>query len=706
MASELIRKAKVPALAGADAPPGAADLSTGCDQCGDSLVGLRVVRRPVGASMRAFCCNGCAFIAEQLFLAQAGSRDRALLNASIAADAEASSAASEAATAAGSHLQLSIRGMVCSACALMIEQSVRSVAGVSKVSVDYATHTAYIAFDAKQVTRGELQRTIERAGYDAGRVPRDDARIDAQTRRVDLLRVVIAWLSATQVLMLSLPLYIAAPGAISAEIARLLQGAGFVLTLPALLFSAQPLYRAAWSQLRMRRFSALGLELPTVLAISVAVAASAVGAVMARGPIYFDAVALVIALSITARWILAGGVCTARAFVEAARRQSTSALRLVAFPSSLATESVTAQQLKPGARVLVPPGEAVPADGVVVHGRSSSSQASLTGESLPIEKSAGAPVLAGSINLDQPLVIEVGRSGTESSSLALQRMAEEAGRDRPRTQELAARLAAPYLWLMGAAVTMTLLGWALFDPSRAISSAIAVLIAACPCALLLASPSAVAAAQSALARRGVLVARNCAIEALANVDVLACDKTGTLTTGEPRLLRQLLLRTADPEYTLAVAAAMETLSTHPYARALIGAVQSLGKSLPPLADGRVEASAGIEATVSGRRYRLGKVEFALAEKHAAQRADVAAIAAREGLHAASTIVLTDADGPVAMFVFGERLRDDAASLIDTVAERGIEPVLISGDRRAPVHAVATESRHRTRARPSDAAQQV
>ena len=154
--------------------------------------------------------------------------------------------------------------------------------------------------------------------------------------------------------------------------------------------------------------------------------------------------------------------------------------------------------------------------------------------------------------------------------------------------------------------------------------------------------------------------------------------------GEPRLLRQLLLRTADPEYTLAIAAAMETLSTHPYARALIGAVQSLGKSLPPLTDGRVEASAGIEATVGGRRYRLGKMEFALVDKQAAQRADVAAIAAREGLHAASTIVLADAEGPVALFVFGERLRDDAASMIDTVAERGVEPILISGDRRAPV----------------------
>jgi len=688
MASDLIRKAKVPTVAGADAPFEAAEVSARCDQCGDALAGLRIVRRPVGASMRAFCCNGCAFIAEQLFLAHAGSRDRALLNASIAAEAEASAAASDAATAAGSHLQLSIRGMVCGACALMIEQSVRSIPGVSKAGVDFATQSAYIAFDPKHVTRGELQRAIERVGYDAGRVQRDDARINSKVRRVDLLRVVIAWLAATQVLMLSLPLYIASSGAISPEIERLLQGASFVLTLPALLFSAQPLYRAAWSQLRMWRFSAIGLELPAVVSVSVAVAASAVGAIMGHGPIYFDAVAVVIALAVSSRWVVTGGVCNARAYVEAARRKATIALRLVAFPSSLATESVTAQQLKPGARVLVPPGEMVPADGVVVHGRSSSSQASLTGESLPVEKSSGAPVLSGSINLDQPLVIEVGRSGTESSSVALQRMAEEAGRERPRTHELAARFATPYLWLMAAAVLTTLFAWLLIDPSRALGSAIAVLIAACPCALLLATPSAISAAQSALARRGVLVARSCAIESLSGVDLLACDKTGTLTTGEPRLLRQLLLRTADPEYTLAVAAAMETLSTHPYARALIGAAQSLGKSLPPLTEGRVEASAGIEATVSGRRYRLGKLEFALTEKHVTQRADVAAIATREGLHSASTIVLTDADGPLAIFVFGERLRDDAALLIDSITEHGVEPVLLSGDRRAPVHAVA------------------
>ncbi|HYM46916.1 MAG TPA: cation transporter, partial [Burkholderiaceae bacterium] len=509
MASDLIRKAKVPALAGADAPSVSA---LACDQCGDSLAGLRVVRRPIGATMRAFCCNGCAFIAEQLFLAQAGSRDRASLSASIAADAEASLSAIEAATAAGSHLQLSIRGMACSACALLIEQSVRRVPGVAKANVDFATRSAYISFDPKIVTRGELQRAIERAGYDAGRVPRDDAQIDAQVRRIDLLRVAIAWLAAAQVLMLSLPLYIAAPGGMTADVERLLQGASLVLALPALLFSAQPLYRAAWSQVRMWRAGAVGLELPTVVAISAAIAASAFGAITAHGPIYFDAVTLVIALAISARWMLGGAALRARAHADGARRQPTRALRLVAFPSSLATESVTGQQLKPGARVLVPPGEAIPADGVVVHGRSSCSQASLTGESLPIEKSAGAPVIAGSINLDQPLVIEVGRSGIESSSLALQRMAEEAGRERPRTVELATRIALPYLWLMSAATFATLLGWLLLDPSRAVSSTLAVLIAACPCALLLATPAAMAAAQSAFERRGVLVARSGAIE--------------------------------------------------------------------------------------------------------------------------------------------------------------------------------------------------
>jgi Cu2+-exporting ATPase len=161
-----------------------------------------------------------------------------------------------------------------------------------------------------------------------------------------------------------------------------------------------------------------------------------------------------------------------------------------------------------------------------------------------------------------------------------------------------------------------------------------------------------------------------------------------LTSGEPVLLKQLLLRDTNPEQMLAIAASMETMSTHPYARALLQAAQAIGVVLPTLVDGRVEASAGIEATIGKQRYRLGKIDFALAEKLAPQRGGVAAIVAKEGLAAASYIVLADETGPLVVFAFGERMRDDAPALVDAAADRGIEVVLLSGDRREPVQSIA------------------
>jgi Cu2+-exporting ATPase len=320
-----------------------------------------------------------------------------------------------------------------------------------------------------------------------------------------------------------------------------------------------------------------------------------------------------VALVLGTRWLLARGLAAAREHIEAARQQSSlSAQRLVAFPSSLATETIAAEKLRVGDRVLVPPGETVPADGVVVHGRSSCSQAWLTGESTPIEKAAGAPLLAGSVNLDQPMVIEVTRRGEATTLAALQRLVEEAGRERPRLVDFANRVAVGFLWAVLGVTLLTVVGWWLVEPARALPSAIAVLVATCPCALSLAAPAVFAAAQSALAQRRVLLARTAALETLAEVRVLACDKTGTLTSGDPVLLKQLLLRDTNPEQMLAIAAAMETMSTHPYARALLQAAQSIGVVLPSIVDGRVEASAGIEATIGKQRYRLGKIEFALA----------------------------------------------------------------------------------------------
>lgn len=676
MSSDLIRKAKVPATADAVA---SSDESAGaCDHCGDSLAGLRVVRRTLGPTMRSYCCNGCSFIAEQLFLAQAGNRDREALGTLVGGAEETASPAA----GGQAQVQLPIRGMVCSACALLIEYTLRRLPGVARANVDFGAQIAYVAFDPRLVTRGELQRAIERAGYDAGRVPVDERK----RRRIDLLRVLIAWLGMMQVMMLAVPLYFAGPGEVAPDIEQLMRIASLVLTLPVILFSAQPLYKAAWSQLRM---GTIGMDLPVVLGITAAFTASTVATLAARGDVYFDSVTMFVALVLASRWVLARGLASAREHIDAARRQSTlTAQRLVAFPSSLATEHVEAEHLKIADRVLVPPGETVPADGVVVQGRSSCSQAWLTGESTPIEKGTGAPVLAGSINLDQPLVIEVTRVGTATSLSALQRLVDEAGRERPQIVESANRVAGYFLWAVLVITAATVVGWWIVDPTQALPNAIAVLVATCPCALSLAAPAAIAAAQSALAERRILLARTIAIETLARVDVLACDKTGTLTTGEPALLRQLVVRDGDPEELLAIAAALETMSTHPYARALLAAAHSIRKPLPAIADGRVEASAGIEGRVGDVLYRVGKLEFALPAALAPQRADMAAIVQREGLGASSYVVLGDAQGALAIFVFGERLRGDAAALAQQSRERGVDPVVLSGDRREPVQAVA------------------
>lgn len=670
MPSELIRKAKITAEANAST-------AGVCDHCGDALEGLKVVRRQLGPTLRPFCCNGCAFIAEQLFLAQAGARDREALNASLAPPETAVSPSAPAAQA-----RIEVRGMVCGACGMLIEYRLRRLPGVARAHVDFASQRAFVAFDDKLVTRDELLREIRRAGYETGSAARDERR----TARVDLLRVLIAWLMMMQVMMLAVPLYMAAPGEVAPDIEQLMRIASLILSVPVMLFSAQPLYRAAWSQLRIGH---VGMEVPVVLGIVAAFAASTVATLTGRGHIYFDSVTMFVALVLGTRWLLARGLAAARVHVEAARRGSVlTAQRLVAFPSSLATESLPAEKLRVGDRVLVPPGETVPADGVVVHGRSSCSQAWLTGESTPVEKVAGAPVLAGSVNLDQPMVVEVTRRGEATSLAALQRLVDEAGRERPRVVEFANRVAARFLWVVLGITLLTVVGWWFVDASQALPNAIAVLVATCPCALSLAAPAAFSAAQSALAQRRVLLARTAALETLAEVDVLACDKTGTLTTGTPALLKQLLLRNGDPERMLALAAALETMSTHPYARALLQAAQAAPVALPAVSEGRVEASAGIEGSIGNRRYRLGKIDFALPEKLAQQRDGVMAVVGNEGLAASSYIVLADEAGPLAVFAFGERLREDAPALMDTAHALGVKVVLLSGDRREPVQSVA------------------
>jgi Cu2+-exporting ATPase len=673
-AAPVIRKAKEPGTASDDS-----GALLACAHCGDSLAGLKIVTRTIGSRRQDFCCLGCAFIAEQLHLARASDADRVALEASLAQGPSRRDAP------AGARVQVDISGMVCAACALLIEHRLRRADGVITAHVDFTAQRAYVGFDPQRIDAGGVRRVIERAGYRTEVEPATANRL----RRVELLRVAIAWLAMMQVMMLAVPAYVARPGDIPADIEQLLRVAQLVLTVPVMLFSALPIARAAASQVRA---GPIGMDLPILLGLGAAFAASAWATITAHGPVYFDSITMFVALVLGVRWLQARALQVARGHLDdAQRRARMTARRLRGFPASLATESVAADQLVVDDYVLVPVGESVPADGVIVQGTSSISQAWLTGEATPVEKQDGAPVLAGSVNLEQPLVVRVTRAGEATSLAALRRLVDDAGRERPRIVELANRIAVAFLWIVLAVTAMTVIGWWWIDPAQVLPSAVAVLVATCPCALSLAAPAALAATQSALAERGVLTARSAALEALAHIDVLACDKTGTLTTAEPTLTKVIPLRGQRSSEVLALAAAMEAVAAHPFARAMAQAAQAAKVTVLPAQDVQITPSSGIEGLVAGRRLRIGKIEYALSlAGTVAQNAwfkrwpSIAAQLPRDD----SVIALADERGALGVFAFGEALRPDAATLVGAARAGGAEVVLVSGDRAAAVERIA------------------
>jgi Cu2+-exporting ATPase len=526
-----------------------------------------------------------------------------------------------------------------------------------------------------------VRTVIERSGYRTG----TDAALEKREARIELLRLMIAWLAMMQVMMLAVPSYIAGPGDIAPDIEQLLRIAQLILSVPVVLFSAWPLLHAAASQVRAGQ---VGMDLPIVLGLSAAFCASLLSVVTAHGAVYFDSITMFVALVLGARWLQARALKRASEHIDAVdRRTVIMAQRFRRYPVSGVIDTIVADELRAGDRVLVPAGETVPADGVVASGDSSVSQAWLTGESTPIEKSAGAPVLAGAVNLDQPLVMTVTRAGASTSLAALRRLIDEAGRERPPVVEVANRVAVYFLWSIILMAVLTLLGWNAVDPAQALPNVIALLVVTCPCALSLAAPAALTAAQSALARRGVLTARTAAMQAAARVDIVAADKTGTLTSSAPSVARVVQLRSGPLEPVVAIAAALESASTHPYARAIAAHASSHGIEPAAAQDARIEGSAGVEATVRGVRYRIGRAEFASAMTRGDDEAIWSSFRELARSHALAGIgmaVLADAAGPLAVFVFTETIKPDARDFAERIRAGGASLILVSGDRREAV----------------------
>lgn len=575
---------------------------------------------------------------------------------------------------------LVIEGMHCAACALTIEDALRGVPGVASASVSAGSHRARVVWQADAVQPSGWMQAVQKAGYRA--VPANDAFANQRRRRETrkaLWRWSVAGLCMMQVMMYAWPAYVAEPGDLTAEMEQLLRWASWVLSLPVMLFSCGPFFSAAWRDVLQRRVS---MDLPVALGMGITFVVSTAGTFDPQGifgkEVYFDSLTMFVFFLLTGRWLeLRLRDRTAGALDALMNRLPDSVARQRADGEF---ERVAVRRLQPGDVVRILPGEAFPADGTVLEGQTLADEALLTGESRPLSRGVGAPVIAGSHNLAAAVLVRVDRIGADTRFAQIVALMEQAASSKPHLAQLVDRIAKPFLIGVLLAAAGAAAFWWSHDPGHALMVAVAVLVVTCPCALSLATPAAMLAAAGALARQGVLVRRLGGLEALAEVDLVVFDKTGTLTR-DALVLQAVRTRAGvTQDQALAMAMALAQQSLHPVSRALVAAGQ--GRAVAAWRAQAVQEFAGKGLTA--------QVVAPGAEQASAVRLGSAAFCGMtDTVPAGPHACLSDAQGWLATFELGEDIRADARVTVQALQAACIEVHILSGDSATAVMRVAT-----------------
>jgi len=578
-------------------------------------------------------------------------------------------------------------GMHCAACAISIEEALRSVPGVKSVQVSAASHRGRIVWSEQETRPSQWMQASAMAGYKA--LPANDAhaheRRRQQARRM-VWRVAVAGLCMMQVMMYATPAYVAEPGDITPDMVHLLRWASWVLSLPVILFSCTPFFSAAWQDLKHRR---IGMDLPVAIGMLGTFVVSSLGTFEPQGPfgaeVYFDSLTMFVFFLLMGRWMeLRMRDRTAGALEAVLNRLPDSVRRRSADDS---WERVSIRQLRAGDVVEVLPGEAFPGDGTVLTGQTQVDEALLTGESIPLNRQAGDAVIAGSHNLSGRVELRVEQVGAATRYAQIVALMESASVHKPAMAELADRMAKPFLIGVLLASAAAAIAWWPQGPGHAVMVAVAMLVVTCPCALSLATPAAMLAAAGALARSGVLVRRLQALQSLAEVDTVVFDKTGTLTL-DSFSVSALHVRTGvshSDVWHWAERMAMHSL--HPVSRAIAAEArqrrlqQGQGGDAQALPAGWVltehpgqglsvqwPASDGFQ-----RVLRWGSATFCDAPNGPRERLQVS---------------LADEQGWMATFELQETLRPEAIHVVTALSQQGLSVKVLSGDAPGAVELVA------------------
>ena len=548
-----------------------------CFHCSEPIPAGVVIHAHIAGREEPVCCHGCKAVAE--FITGAGLDDYYTYRDAAAARADETprpdrwsaydrpelvERLTRAEPGGARSITVLLEGMRCAACSWLADKALHLQSGVLDVSVNPATARARLVWDPAKVRLGDLLRVLEHVGLRPHPLAGEPAeQLAILERRTALKRLAVAGFGMMQVMMFAVPLYIGESSGMDPGIRELLRLVSMLVSVPVALYAGWPFYAGALQALRARSIS---MDVPVSIGIVLAFAASVWNALRGHGEVYFDSVTMFVFFLALGRYVemiarhRAGSVADALARLApvTARRTRNGVI-----------EDVQAMELAVGDEMLVRTGEVFAADGTVTDGAGRVDESMLTGESTAIAKEPGSRVHAGTQNLGAPLSVRVEAVADRTVLSGIVALLERAQAERPRLARAADRAAAWFLGriLIGAAVVFAV--WWFVDPSRAFSATLAVLVVTCPCALSLATPAAIAAATSALARRGVLVAHSDALETLAKATHVLWDKTGTLTKGLIRVEEVRVLSDVPESECLSLALALERMSEHPIARAFL-----------------------------------------------------------------------------------------------------------------------------------------
>ena len=634
---------------------------------------------------REFCCPGCQAVAEAIVAGGLESYYQHRSEASANPEALPAQLTEELAlydrpdvqkpfvrhTDEQAETTLLIEGISCAACGWLIEKHLMHLPAVSEARLNLSNHRLHVRWDDRQLPLSEILRELRHIGYVAHPYQADRATEQlASENRLALRQLGVAGLLWFQAMMATMATWPEFNTDLSPEMHTILRWVALFLTTPIVFYSCAPFFKGAMRDLRTRH---LTMDVSVSLAIGSAYIAGIWTAITGVGELYFDAVGMFALLLLAGRYLeRRARERTAAATAQLVNLLPASCLRLSEDGQS---ERILLSELNVGDSVLVHPGATLPADGKILQGQTCIDESVLTGEYLPQPRGVGDAVTAGTLNVEGALTVEVLALGQDTRLSAIVRLLDRAQTEKPRLAEIADKAAQWFLlFSLIAAVVIGVLWWQL-DPERAFWIVLAMLVATCPCALSLATPTALTAATGTLHKLGLLLTRGHVLEGLNQIDTVIFDKTGTLTEGRLTLKAIHPLREVDSDQCLSLAAALENRSEHPIARAF-------GRAPQAAEDVHSTPGLGLEGRVGGQRVRIGQPAFVCELSHCA----VPVMPDEPG----QWLLLGDTQGALAWLVLDDRLRADAPALVAACKARGWHTLLLSGDSSPMVAHVAAE----------------